>query len=115
VVGLDGTGYFYELNDFGYPYYVENQKGGDVVEFDLTDISNISLTPSINNKYNSIATMGFLVKKKDGKIDQDSIAASTEPGIYYTNIKEDSKYAGKTLFPWTRHNVGMEQGYLTRT
>ena len=116
VVGLDGTGYFYELNDFGYPYYVEKQiKKDTVVEIDLADISSISLSPSIINKYNSIATLGFIVKKKDGRIDQNSIAASTQPGIYYTNIKDDSKYAGKTLFPWTRHNIGMEQGYLTRT
>jgi hypothetical protein len=78
VVGLDGTGYFYELNDFGYPYYVEKQIESDkVVEIDLSDISSISLSPSIVNKYNSIATLGFIVKKKDGKIDQDSIAAST--------------------------------------
>jgi len=78
VVGLDGTGYFYELNDFGYPYYVEKQiKKDTVVEIDLADISSISLSPSIINKYNSIATLGFIVKKKDGRIDQNSIAAST--------------------------------------
>jgi hypothetical protein len=84
VVGLDGTGYFYELNDFGYPYYVEKQiendrksENNNVVEIDLADISSISLSPSIINKYNSIATLGFIIKKKDGKIDQNSIAAST--------------------------------------
>lgn len=113
TVGLDGVGYFYELNDFGYPYYVDSQTSS--VEFDLSDLSSISLTPSIVNKYNSIATLGFIVKKNnDGTIDNNSIATATQPGFMYTKIDDDSKYAGKTLFPWTRHNVGIEQGYLTK-
>jgi hypothetical protein len=73
---LDGVGYFYELNDYGYPYYVDNQTSS--VQFDLSDLSSISLTPSIVNKYNSIATLGFIVKKNnDGTVDNNSIATAT--------------------------------------
>ena len=57
-VGLDGCGYFYELNNYGYPYYVDNQT--NVVEFQYKDIISISVSPNMSNKYNGITTIGFL-------------------------------------------------------
>lgn len=108
-IGIDGVGYFYELNEYGIPYYVQNQVDfGSYVEFDSGDIVNVSLSPTFENRYNSIATFGFIKKfTKEAALEPESKDAVT-PGINYTMS------SGNDLFPWSRHNVGVENGFLTK-
>ena len=104
VVQPDGIGYFFELNEMGIPYYVENQ--ANVVEFPASDVISINVSPYIENKYNTFATMGFLQKinKKNGNLEMQSV----NPQLIYTPYKEL-----KNNFPWARVNVYVENGYMT--
>lgn len=104
LVQPDGIGYFFELNEMGIPYYVEKQT--NIVEFDASDIISINVSPYIENKYNTFATMGFLQKinKKSGTIEMQSV----NPQLIYTPYK-----SLKNNFPWARVNVYVENGYMT--
>lgn len=104
VVQPDGIGYFFELNEMGIPYYVENQT--NVIKFQASDVISINVSPYIENKYNTFATMGFLQKinKKNGNLEMQSV----NPQLIYTPYK-----ALKNNFPWARVNVYVENGYMT--
>ncbi len=111
VVEPDGTCVFYELNDYGYPYYVDNQKDEDAVSFGASSIISLDLTPDLEHKYNTIVTMGFLQRKdENGKILSEQ---NVEPGVFYTRISDTEKRAGDIKFPWSRVNVGTETGMFT--
>jgi hypothetical protein len=109
VVEPDGCCVFYELNDMGYPFYVDNQT--TFVEIYPSDIVSLDLTPDLDHKYNTIVTMGFLQRKdKHGKVLAEQ---NVEPGVFYTKIDENEPNAGDILFPWARVNVGTETGMFT--
>lgn len=120
VVQPDGIGYFFELNKMGIPYYVENQltdgngkplrdKDGKPVvpvSFGPEDIISLNISPYIENKYNTFATMGFQQKinKKTGELEMVSVS----PQMIYTPYQ-----TLKNNFPWSRVNVYVENGYMT--
>jgi hypothetical protein len=107
---LDGTIVYYELNNYGFPFYVWNQKY--IVEFQATDIISISLSPSLENKYNSIATFGFLAKKDvDGKVEADD---KVQHGAFYSNTLDGTFSPRGVQFPWSRASVGVESAMFTR-
>ena len=121
VPQLDGTVVFYELNNLGFPFYVDNQT--DIVEFDASDIISISMQPQLQNKYNSIATFGFLQRKdKFGKVLD---AENVQHGAFYSNTLDDSfwshsgslgnmsEYVGVQI-PWSRASVGVESAMFTK-
>ena len=119
TVGLDGRGYFYERNHYGFPYYVHNcMKRGKILHIDPKNIISINLSPFINNKYNTIFTFGFLQKKKpDGMPDDNILQASVAPGVYQTIITRSSMnqagLRGHIVFPWSKTIITTENGYLT--
>ena len=142
IVGRDGIGYFYQLNVYGYPYYVDNQiKSGNVVEIKLNMITSFSLHPDIQSKYNAIATFGFLIKKTDNKEQRDALKVSTAPGSFYTRLDDENKTptttspttggsgggnnnsanpqnnldtSAKFNYPWQRTTLSVQNGYFTK-
>ena len=119
VVEPDGCCVFYELNDMGYPFYVDNQPDSQAVVIYPSDIVSLDLTPDLDHKYNTIVTMGFLQRKdKHGKVLAEQ---NVEPGVFYTKIGKNTdgngdaieEIAGDILFPWARVNVGTETGMFT--
>lgn len=119
VVEPDGCCVFYELNDMGYPFYVDNQPDKNAVVIYPSDIVSLDLTPDLDHKYNTIVTMGFLQRKdRYGKVLAEQ---NVEPGVFYTKIgkntggggEEIEEIAGDILFPWARVNVGVETGMFT--
>lgn len=110
VVQPDGIGYFFELNDYGIPYYVYNQDEKNVVSFPASEIISVNISPYLENKYNCFVTFGFLQKrdKKDNKIVENSV----QMGAMYT-LKDVSD----TLvdYPWARAAVNVENGFLTKS
>lgn len=111
VPQINGCGYFYELNNFGFPYFIHNQikNPEEIVEFNPTDIINISLNPILNNKYNTFATMGFLLKKR-GREMITRAEENLQPGLFFDETSNDNFVD----FPWARINVGVEKGMFTR-
>jgi hypothetical protein len=128
---LDGTIVFYELNNFGYPFYVDNQikyNSENIVEFNASDIVSLNLSPSLAHKFNALATFGFLQKKDvNGNIvSQNDI----QYGAFYTKIhsqdvinneqgetKENTPAKSVMLgvnFPWSRMSVQVESAMLTK-
>ena len=108
-VPANGYGVFYELNQYGCPYYVKNQiDNNHYVTFSLQEIISINMAPTYENWYNSIATFGFLRKfGRDAAVKPVS-TDTVMPGINYSQTSS-------TLFPWSRHNVGVENGFLTKS
>ncbi len=107
---LDGTIVYYELNNYGFPFYVWNQT--HIVEFQAVDIISISLSPSLENKYNSIATFGFLAKKDvDGNVQAED---KVQHGAFYSNTLDGTFNARGVQFPWSRASVGVESAMFTR-
>lgn len=110
VPQLDGTITYYELNNFGYPYYVDNQI--NIVEFNATDIVSISMQPQLQNKYNSIATFGFLQRKNaEGKILAEE---NVQHGAFYSKTNGGGLDNVGVQFPWSRQSVGVESAMFTR-
>lgn len=109
VPQLDGTVTFYEFNNYGYPYYVDNQT--HIVEFDPTDIVSISMQPQLQNKYNSIATFGFLQHKNaDGRI----LAENVQHGAFYSKTNGGNLPHVGVQFPWSKQSVGVEPAMYTK-
>lgn len=115
TIGLDGIGYFYQLNNYGIPYYVKNQDEEQIVKFYATDIISISLSPVLSNKFNSIATFGFLQHKtRDDKTGGVKMENAVMPSVQYTKIESsDKERAGNITFPWTRAYVSVQNGFFT--
>lgn len=111
TVGMDGYGYFYELNDYGVPFYADTGARITIAE---NEIINFSLQPALDNKHNSIATMGFLQKRfSNGKTNTSTLIGSVVPGSYYTKLK--SAEQGNITIPWSRTKVTVQSGYLTKS
>ena len=134
VPQLDGTLTFYELDNVGKPFYVDNQTS--TVVFKNSDIISFSLQPQLQNKFNSIATFGMLKRKNaEGKTVNDE---NVEFGSFYTRTNEVTQaYNGKinnnefanarsyfgdspgldygTQFPWAKHSVFVEQGFMKKS
>ena len=106
-VGPDGVGYFYELNKFGYPYFVDNQSKASVAKFDPPSIVSVNVAPIYDNWYNSIATFGFIRKGQKKTAEESPSFDNVIPGVEYTKTTS-------SLFPWSRFNVGVESGFLTK-
>ena len=159
VVGKDGVGYFYEKNIYGYPYYVDRQiyedcplgevdeisyknlttikKIRNIVNIPLNMITSFSLHPDLQNKYNAIATFGFLIQKNENRQEMDSLKISTAPGSFYTTLPDGEtqglsgpEYEGQTTgdpgnsvnqnfsntnYPWQRTTLSVQNGYFTKT
>jgi len=108
VPQLDGSITYYELNNLGFPFYVNNQT--DIVEFEPSEIVSISMQPQLQNKYNAIATFGFLQRKNpEGKILADG---NIEFGSFFSKTSELSRTG--VQFPWSRQSVGVESAMLTK-
>lgn len=109
---LDGTGTFYEINLLGYPYYVDNQLY--IVEFDASDVISFNLAPYLDNKYNSIATFGFLQKRdSNGRVLTNE---SVHPGVFYNRTNGSDGYDIQQVgvqFPWSRPSIKVENGMYT--
>lgn len=104
VVQPDGICYFFELNKMGIPYYIAKQKE-NIVAFSPADIISINVSPYLDNKYNTFATMGFIQKiNKKGEL----VMASVAPQVIYTPYQSLT-----TNFPWARVNTYVENGYMT--
>lgn len=109
-VQLDGIGYFYELNDFGIPYYVYNQDSSNIISFDASEVISVDISPYLENKYNCFITMGFL-QKKDRKTDR-VIESSVQMGLLQT-LKDLSD--SLVDYPWARAIINVENGFLTKS
>lgn len=104
VVQPDGICYFFELNKMGIPYYIEKQTA-NIVAFSPADIISINVSPYLENKYNTFATMGFIQKiNRKGELVMTSVA----PQVIYTPYQSLD-----TNFPWARVNTYVENGYMT--
>lgn len=120
VIGLDGCGYFYELDDMGIPYYVTNQTIEEI-QFYASDIISINISPALSNKFNTIATFGFLqIKEYDSKTGTIKKTNSVQPGIQWTKLsqqelQDSNSKKEKFTFPWSRPYVSIEQGYFSNT
>ena len=134
VPQLDGTLTFYELDNTGKPFYVDKQT--DIVVFNNSDIISFSLQPQLQNKFNSIATFGMLKHKNaEGKTVNDE---NVEFGSFYTRTNEvtqahnskinNNEFANATSlfgddpgldygtqFPWAKHSVFVEQGFMKKS
>lgn len=108
VIQPNGEVNFFELNDMGVPYYVQNQT--NVVSFEPKDIISLNISPYLENKYNSFITFGLL-KKRSKKTNRVQ-GVSVNPGIITTFIDSNS-YSTSVNFPWSRPNVAVENGSLT--
>lgn len=112
VPQLDGTIVFYELNKYGFPYYIWNQSDSNVVSFSAHEIISISLSPSLEHKFNAIATFGFLTRKEArGK---DNVENNVQHGAFYTRTGDGSFNVQGANFPWQRASIGVESAMLTR-
>ena len=110
VPELDGSLVFYELNNYGFPFYVDNQE--DIVEFDPTDIVNISMSPQLQNKVNSVATFGFLQRKNaEGKVLAEG---NVQYGAFYSKTNGGNFPNYGVQFPWSKQNVGVEAAMYTK-
>lgn len=122
VPQLDGTLVYYELNNYGIPFYVNNQT--DVVVFNNSDIVSFSIQPHLENKFNSIATFGLLKRKNaEGKW---VASENVDFASFYTRTNDvTNKHKINPLFsepgldygtqiPWSKHRVYVEQGFLTK-
>ena len=97
------------------PYYLKNQiRSGNYVTFDVRDIMSFNLSPSLENKYNSIATFGF-IRKLTEKSGHDTPKDNVSPGVFYTLIEPEDVLEGQAKFPWAKANVGVENGFQTKT
>lgn len=106
---LDGNIVFYELNNLGFPYYVDNQE--DIVVFRPTDIISISMQPQLQNKYNAIATFGLLQRKNpEGKVLAEE---NVKFGSYFNKTNDGQMPNVGVQYPWTRQSVGVESAMLT--
>lgn len=110
VPQIDGTITYYELNNFGIPFYVDNQI--NIVEFEPTDIISISMQPQLQNKYNSIATFGFLQRKNaEGKILAEE---NVQHGAFYSKTNGGGLEDVGVQIPWSRQSVGVESAMFTK-
>lgn len=111
VPQLDGSIVYYELNNYGFPFYVDNQKS-NIVEFEATDIISISMQPQLQNKYNSIATFGFLQRKNaQGKILAEE---NVQHGAFYSKTNDGNMPNVGVQYPWSRHSIGVESAMYTK-
>lgn len=109
VPSFDGCGYFYELNNYGVPYLLQNEKETPI-QFSLQDILSINLSPSLQNIFNSIATCGYLQKRdNNGRVVENGVT----PGFIYTKTQNDNKNG--LNFPWAKCQVTVQNGYLTKS
>ena len=108
VPQLDGTCTFYELNNYGYPFYVDNQV--DIVEFNEEDIVSITISPQLDNKYNTVATFGFLQQPKGSKFLPEN---SVEMASLFSRARSKEMPEMSIKIPWARVSVGVETAMVT--
>lgn len=119
TVGLDGIGYFYEINKFGIPYYaLDDGKNytskNNFVCFQLGELINFSMQEPIVNKYNTLVTYGFLQKKSnDMKKGNEQSNLQSIPGSFYTKLTKGEQ--GGITIPWTKIHVGVQNGFFTKS
>lgn len=104
VVQPDGICYFFELNDMGYPYYVDKQTSS--ISFNAEDVISLNISPYLENKFNFFVTSGFIMKKdhKTKKVTNQTVT----PKFLFTTVTPSG-----SNFPWSRMAVNVENGYLT--
>jgi len=72
VIQPNGEVVFFELNNMGIPYYIENQykNSNSIVSFDAQDVISLNISPYLENKFNYFVTFGLLKKrsKKTNKV-----------------------------------------------
>lgn len=117
---LDGSIVFYELNNYGYPFYVDNQlkHPETIVQFLPSDIVSVTMSPSLAHKFNALATFGLLQKKdENGNImTQNDI----QYGAFYTKTNAGEGDGSGSLqlagvnFPWSKMSVQVESAMLTK-
>lgn len=108
VIQPNGHIYFYETDEQFIPYYV---KGSDVIKsFDETQIISFDISPSLQNCFNSYATMGFLTTSTQ-QTQFDPTEVGTIPGV----ILETSTRQIGFDFPWSRVISQVIPGWVTES
>ena len=99
---------------------MKDENKSSIVEFYPTDIISINMSPQLQNKYNSIATFGFLQRKDvKGKImDMENV----QHGAFYSRTNGKATQGNPSYmadvgvqFPWSRQSVGVESAMLTKS
>lgn len=106
VIQPDGIGYFYYLDEKGAPTWLNHSNNQVKMSYSLSDISSMSLSPHLENKYNTFLTLGLLGEENpsSGRMD----VTGTSPGY---------KFSQKTVeaddYPWSRIITNKENGIVT--
>lgn len=110
VIQPDGNGYFYQLDKYGVPHWVNDVLNTPVV-LDRHDVISYSLTPFLENRYNHYITRS-LIHDDSGTTGDNLQMFSAEGGM----IEEKKSDVGDGMdFPWARFSITALQGFLTKT
>lgn len=104
VIQPDGRGYFYHMDDYGVPDWIYD--GPVRRTFYEYDIIGMSISPYLENRYNTFLTLGILVKNdpETGQLVPDG----TTPGMKFTQVPIQ-----KNNYPWSRIITNSEPGVVT--
>lgn len=105
IIQPDGRGYFYYMNEYGYPTWVDN--GSNVAKvINESDIISFDITPYLENRYNTFLTLGLLVKKESDT--QKLMPDGVKPGMLLSRTSIQ-----KGDYPWSRIITNSESGNVT--
>lgn len=104
VIQPDGRGYFYYLNDIGLPTWVG--EGPIRMRYKSKDIISLSLSPHLENKYNTFLTLGLLGENNSDKGRMDIVDSSPGYKMSCKNIQTGD-------FPWSKITTNKENGIVT--
>lgn len=95
IVQPNGKGYFYEQDDSGTPYWINDSKNMAAMHYKSTDIISFTLNPNLDNKYNRIAVFGLVdTSTQDSNINR----LESEVKTMQQNITPKDGVS----FPWSR-------------
>ena len=106
VIQPNGRVYFYETDEQFLPYYLKNSSV--VKRFSETQIISYNISPSLQNRFNSFATMGFLTTSTPSS-QFDPTKVGTIPGILFDSNPPKNGFD----FPWSRIISEVIPGWLT--
>ena len=108
VVQPDGCGYFYQLDKYGVPHWV-NDAANIPISLDRDDVISYSLNPFLENRYNHYVTRALI---HDAAASTDDLKVNSEEGGMIESKTDD---VGDGMdFPWARFSINALQGFLTK-
>jgi len=106
IIQPNGVGYFYEMNDYGLPYWLYDDDNSSKMNYSKSDIISFSVKPNLENRFNYVLTIGLIKQDKNNeKIDDLG---------WLPQVRDNNLGDINNGFPWSRIIVNGFPGVLNK-